>query len=65
MTRKQRDTTINQLTSSMQKENKLYNDQSQQIKSMYDKGEISASQDGKAMTDLQATHKSTTDGMAA
>ncbi|MFQ4151779.1 phage tail tape measure protein [Lactiplantibacillus plantarum] len=65
MTRKQRDTTINQLTSSMQKENKLYNDQSQQIKSMYDKGEISASQYGKAMTDLQATHKSTTDGMAA
>lgn len=65
MTRKQRDTTINQLTSSMQKENKLYNDQSQQIKSMYDKSEISASQYGKAMTDLQATHKSTTDGMAA
>ena len=65
MTRKQRDTSINQLTSSMQKENKLYNDQSQQIKSMYDKGEISASQYGKAMTDLQATHKSTTDGMAA
>ncbi|ELQ2598794.1 hypothetical protein QTC59_001803, partial [Campylobacter jejuni] len=65
MTRKQRDTTINQLTSSMQKENKLYNDQSQQIKSMYDKGEISASQYGKAMKDLQATHRSTTDNMAA
>ena len=65
MTRKQRDTTINDLTSSMQKENKLYNNQHSQLKSMYDKGEISAKQYGKALLDLQTTHKSTTDGMAA
>jgi len=65
MTEDQRNTTINQLTSSMQKENKLYNDQHTKIKSMYDKGEISAKQYGQAMKDLQLTHKSTTDGMAA
>lgn len=65
MTRKQRDTTINQLTSSMQKENKLFDQQGNQLKSMYDKGEISASQYNKAVKDLYVTHRASTDGMAA
>ncbi|MFT8392539.1 MAG: phage tail tape measure protein [Liquorilactobacillus ghanensis] len=65
MTRKQRNTTINELTSSMQKENKLYDDQKNQIDSMYDNGEISSKQYAQALKDLQTTHESTTDGMAA
>ncbi|MFT9003801.1 MAG: phage tail tape measure protein [Liquorilactobacillus hordei] len=65
MTRNQRNTTINELTSSMQKENKLYNDQKSKIDSMYSKGEISSKQYAKALKDLQTVHKSTTDGMAA
>ncbi|WP_338230945.1 phage tail tape measure protein [Lactiplantibacillus paraxiangfangensis] len=65
MTRNQRNTTINDLTSSMQKENKLYGTQKKQIESMYNKGEISAGQYSKALKDLRVTHDSTTDGMAA
>ncbi|MFT8747111.1 phage tail tape measure protein [Liquorilactobacillus nagelii] len=65
MTHNQRNTTINELTSSMQKENKLYNDQKSKIDSMYSKGEISSKQYAQALKDLQTVHESTTDGMAA
>ncbi|MFT9451786.1 phage tail tape measure protein [Liquorilactobacillus ghanensis] len=65
MTRNQRNTTINELTSSMQKENKMYDDQKAKIDSMYSKGELSSKQYSQALKDLQTVHKSTTDGMAA
>ncbi len=65
MTRRQRNETIGELNTSINKEDELYDQQSAKITSMYESGQLSAAQYRKAMEDLNQSHASITDSMAA
>lgn len=65
MTRRQRNQTIGELNTSINKEDELYDQQSAKITSMYENGQLSAAQYQKAMEDLNQSHASITDSMAA